>query len=186
MAPGDACDLEAMLDFALTHEFPAAIRYAKAPAVTIEREPAPMELGVSEVMHWGRDAMLVACGAMLGTCLPVAEELRRQGIDAGVINARFVKPLDAGTILRAVAEVPVVVTVEEGVLAGGFGSAVLEAANDAGLDAGRVRRLGIPDRFVEHGERKELLADLGLDEAGILRTCLGEVRGRQYAVGSTQ
>jgi len=170
MAPGDAWDLEAMLDFALAGDFPAAIRYAKAPAVSIEREPAPIELGVSEVMHWGHDAMLVACGAVLDTCLSVAEELRRQGIDAGVINARFVKPLDTQTILRAVADVPVVVTVEEGVLAGGFGSAVLEAANDAGLDASRVRRLGIPDRFVEHGDRKELLAELGLDEAGILNT----------------
>lgn len=172
MAPGDAWDLEAMLDFALSHDFPAAIRYPKAPAVSIEREPAPIELGASEVMHWGRDAMLVACGTTLGTCLSVAEELRRQEIDAGVINARFVKPLDTDTILRAVAEVPAVVTVEEGSLAGGFGSAVLEAANEAGLDARRVRRLGIPDRFIEHGDRNELLADLGLDEAGILQTCL--------------
>jgi 1-deoxy-D-xylulose-5-phosphate synthase len=64
-----------------------------------------------------------------------------------------------------------VVTVEEGALMGGFGSAVLEAAADAGLDAGRVRRLGIPDTFVEHGGRQELLADLGLDVAGIVRTC---------------
>jgi 1-deoxy-D-xylulose-5-phosphate synthase len=180
MAPGDAWELEAMLDFALGHDFPAAIRYPKAAAVTVEREPAAIEMGTSEVMHRGRDAILVACGAMLGTCLSVAEELHRQGIDAGVINARFVKPLDAGAILRAVAEVPVVVTVEEGSLAGGFGSAVLEAANDAGLDTRHVRRLGIPDRFIEHGDRRELLADLGLDEAGILRTCLGLVGPRQH------
>ena len=121
---------------------------------------------------------LVACGTTLGTCLSAAEELRRQEIDAGVINARFVKPLDADTILRAVAEVPVVVTVEEGALAGGFGSAVLEAANEAGLDARRVRRLGIADRFIEHGDRKELLADLGLDEAGVLQTCLSLIAPR--------
>jgi len=174
MAPGDAWDLEAMLQFALAGNSPAAIRYPKAAAVTVEREHAPVELGVSEVMHWGRDVMLVACGAMLDTCLSVAEALHNRGIDAGVLNARFVKPLDTRTILRAVAEVPLTVTVEEAALAGGFGSAVLEAANDAGLDASRVRRLGIPDRFVEHGERKELLADLGLDEAGILETCLRE------------
>jgi 1-deoxy-D-xylulose-5-phosphate synthase len=178
MAPGDAWDLEAMLDFALVHDFPAAIRYPKAPAVSIERDSAPIALGASEVMHWGRDAMLVACGTTLGTCLSAAEELRRQEIDAGVINARFVKPLDADTILRAVAEVPVVVTVEEGALAGGFGSAVLEAANEAGLDARRVRRLGIADRFIEHGDRKELLADLGLDEAGVLQTCLSLIAPR--------
>jgi len=171
MAPGDARDLEAMLAFALAHDHPAAIRYPKAASVIVEREPAPIELGAAEVMHWGRDGMLVACGTLLGACLPVAHELRRQGIDVGVINARFVKPLDAHTILRAVAECPVVVTVEEGTLSGGFGGAVLEAANEAGLDTRHVRRLGLPDRFIEHGERHELLADLGLDESGIHATC---------------
>jgi len=74
--------------------------------VTIERAPATIQLGAAEVMHWGRDGMLVACGTTLATCLAVAEELRRRGIDAGVINARFVKPLDSATILRAVAECP--------------------------------------------------------------------------------
>ena len=179
MAPGDAWDLEAMLDFALGHTSPVAIRYPKATAVTIERTAAPIELGTAEVMHWGRDGMLIACGAMLGTCLSVAEELRRRDIDVGVINARFIKPLDTRTILLAVAECPMVITVEEGTLLGGFGSAVLEAANDAGLETRHVRRLGIPDRFIEHGERRELLADLGLDEAGVLAACLeAEGRGR--------
>ena len=79
-----------------------------------------------------------------------------------MINARFVKPLDCQTILRAVRECPLVVTVEEGALMGGFGSAVLEAATDAGLDTSRVHRLGIPDQFIEHGDRAELLAGLGL------------------------
>jgi len=88
-----------------------------------------------------------------------------------VINARFVKPLDTDTILRAAAEAPVLLTVEESALMGGFGSAVLEAVSDAGLDAPRVRRLGIPDRFVEHGDRSDLLADLGLDTAGIANSC---------------
>jgi 1-deoxy-D-xylulose-5-phosphate synthase len=87
----------------------------------------------------------------------------------GVINARFVKPLDTDTILRAVRESGFVLTVEEGCLAGGFGSAVLEAANDAGIDTRRIRRLGIPDQFIEHGERAELLAELGLDSTGIVR-----------------
>ena len=89
----------------------------------------------------------------------------------GVINARFVKPLDAERFLRAVRETGFVVTVEEASLMGGFGSAVLEAAADAGLDTSHVRRLGIPDKFIEHGERGELLADLGLDAAGIAAAC---------------
>src|SRR5207237_290385 len=82
---------------------------------------------------------------------------------------RFAKPLDKATLLRAVEELPLVVTVEEGTLEGGFGSAVLEAANSAGLDTRHLLRLGIPDRFIEHGERSELLADLGLDVDGICR-----------------
>jgi len=88
-----------------------------------------------------------------------------------VINARFLKPLDTETILKAINECHFVITVEEAALAGGFGSAVLEAAADAGVDTRCVRRLGIPDQFVEHGERDELLADLGLDVGGIVEKC---------------
>jgi len=171
MAPGDAADLELMLDFALSYNGPTAIRYPKADAVTVDRHPSPIELGAAEVIAWGEDGMLVACGTMLEACMTVAAELRKEGYDFGVINARFVKPLDTETILRAVSECPVVITVEEGTLMGGFGSAVLEAASDAGLDTSRVHRLGIPDQFVEHGERDELLADLGLDEKGIMTAC---------------
>ena len=82
-----------------------------------------------------------------------------------MINARFVKPLDTNTMLRAVRE-SLGDTVEEGALMGGFGRAVLEAVCDAGLDAGRIRRLGIPDHFIEHGDRSGLLADLGLHAQG--------------------
>ena len=171
MAPGDARDLPAMLDFALQTDGPCAIRYPKAAAEEIEREVSPVELGRSEVLHWGADGCLVACGALLPRCLAAAEQLRDEGLDVGVVNARFVKPLDTETILRAVRECGFVVTVEEAALAGGFGSAVLEAAADAGLDTSRIRRLGIPDHFVEHGERDELLADLGLDVEGIASTC---------------
>src|SRR5262249_3395511 len=88
----------------------------------------------------------------------------------GVINARFAKPLDREVILGALEESSLLVTVEEGALEGGFGSAVLEAANGAGLDARHIIRLGIPDRFIEHAERGELLAALGLDVAGIVNT----------------
>ena len=102
--------------------------------------------------------MIVACGTLLADCVKAAATLREEGLDVGVINARFVKPLDTETILRAVETCGFVVTVEEGTLMGGFGSAVLEAATDAGLSAVHCRRLGIPDRFIEHGERGELLA----------------------------
>src|SRR5207253_7761586 len=124
----------------------------------------------AEVYEWGTDGVFVAYGTLFPSCVKAAEKLRAEGMDVGVINARFAKPLDKTTLLRAVEELPLVVTVEEGTLAGGFGSALLEAANAAGLDTRNVVRLGLPDRFVEHAERAELLADLGLDVNGICRS----------------
>ncbi len=171
MAPGDATDVAAMLDWALNHDGPTAIRYPKAASETIKRATAPVELGKAEVIRWGSDGMLIACGTLLGACFRAAEQLASEGLDFGVINARFIKPLDCETILRAVADCPAVITVEEGALMGGFGSAVLEAASGAGLDTSRIVRLGIPDRFIEHGSRSELLGALGLDVAGIMRAC---------------
>jgi 1-deoxy-D-xylulose-5-phosphate synthase len=171
MAPGDAQDLPAMLDFALDHPAPCAIRYPKASANTIERDPSPIELGRSETLRTGPDGCLIACGALLGRCVQAADLLSDEGLELTVINARFLKPLDADAIVAAVRDLPWVVTVEETALAGGFGSAVLEAAADAHVDSSRVRRLGIPDVYIEHGERDELLADLGLDVAGIAATC---------------
>jgi 1-deoxy-D-xylulose-5-phosphate synthase len=170
MAPGDEVDIEPLLRFALAHDGPVSIRYPKTKAERIERVVAPVELGRAEVIDWGRDGMLIACGTLLSTCAKAAEQLRAEGLDVGVINARFVKPLDSETILRAVKRCRFVVTVEEGALAGGFGSAVVEAATDAGLNTAHVRRLGLPDQFVEHGERDELLALLGLDASGIAAT----------------
>jgi len=171
MAPGDELDAAPMLDWALKHDRPVAIRYPKAAAETVSREPAPLELGTAEVLRPGSDGTIVACGAVLPACAEAADRLCGDGLDVGVINARFVKPLDIATILHALRQCPLVVTVEEGTLMGGFGSAVLEAASDAGLDSSKVRRLGIPDRFIEHASRAELLADLGLDAQGIANAC---------------
>lgn len=171
MAPGDSLDIEPMMKFMLGHNGPSAMRYPKANLETVERAVAPVELGQAEVIDWGMDGAMVVCGTMLPMCVKVAEQARKErGLDVGVINARFIKPLDQETILKAVRELPFVITVEEGTLEGGFGSAVLEAANAAGIDASHVVRLGLPDRFVEHGERHELLHDLGIDEPGILAT----------------
>ena len=89
------------------------------------------------------------------------------------MNARFLRPLDLAPIASAIEQGGFVITVEENTLNGGFGSAVLEAANAAGLDTRRIKCLGIPDRFVEHGERGELLADLGLDAVGLLMAARG-------------
>ncbi len=170
MAPGDELDVAPMLRFALAHNGPASLRYPKANLEKIERSVAPIELGQAEVHEWGSDAMFIAYGTLFSTCVKAAQRLREEGVDVGVINARFAKPLDRATLLKAVEEVPLVVTVEEGTLEGGFGSALLEAANAAGLDTRHIIRRGLPDRFIEHGERGELLAELRLDVEGLCAT----------------
>jgi 1-deoxy-D-xylulose-5-phosphate synthase len=171
MAPADERDLAQMLALALRHNGPCAIRYPKAVIPSIEGERTAVEFGTSEILSWSDEGTILCFGALLPACLEAAQLLSAEGLSVGVVNARFVKPLDHQTVLRAVSDSRFVVTVEEGALMAGFGSAVLEAAADAGLDAGHVRRLGIPDQFIEHGERNELLADLGLDAAGIAATC---------------
>ena len=140
------------------------MRYPKANLENVDRaspRPDRTRPGRGD-LEWGEDGCFIAFGTLLPNCVEAAEKLRDEGLDVGVINARFVKPLDTETILRAVETLPLVVTVEEGTLEGGFGRAVLEAANAAGLDTRNVVRLGIPDRFIEHGDRNELLADCGL------------------------
>lgn len=168
MAPGDERDIAPMLDFALEHSSPVSIRYPKANAEDMERPTQPIELGKAEVYRWGTDGVFLVAGALFPTCVRAAERLKQEGFDIGVVNARFIKPLDTTVLAQALESGGFVVTVEENTLEGGFGSAVLEAANQMGLPTHRIRRLGIPDRFVEHGERDELLAELGLDEEGLM------------------
>ncbi len=183
MAPGDQKDVAPMVDFALRHDAPTSIRYPKANLETIDREVQPIEPGQAEVLEWETDGMLLACGTVVGACLRAAERLRQHyGLRVGVVNARFVKPLDVATTLKAIEECGFVLTVEEGCLAGGYGSAVLEAANDAGLSTAHVRRLGLPDRFILHAERDEQLAEVGLDVDGITRAALELARAAGLTV----
>ncbi|WP_417851916.1 1-deoxy-D-xylulose-5-phosphate synthase [Thalassoglobus sp.] len=168
MAPGDSLDIAPMLDFTMEHNGPASIRYPKTGAETVKRTFAPIEYGKSEVLRWGEDGTFVAFGALFPACVAAADRLAKDGLDIGVVNARFLRPLDTEVIFKAIQETNFVITVEENTLCGGFGSTVLEAANDAGLNTSNIKRLGIPDEFIEHGERSELLADLGLDVAGLM------------------
>jgi 1-deoxy-D-xylulose-5-phosphate synthase len=190
LAPGDERDVPAMLRWAVRHPGPTAIRYPKANLEAVERSETPIELGKAEVYDWGEDGCFLAYGTLFPACVQAAERLKGEGLHVGVVNARFCKPLDKDVILKAVEQLPLVVTVEEGTLEGGFGSVVLEAANAAGLDTRSILRLGIPDQFIEHGERGELLASLGLDVAGLcatMRTALrreAPVNGAVAAVAS--
>jgi 1-deoxy-D-xylulose-5-phosphate synthase len=177
MAPGDQNDVNPMISFALKHGAPVSIRYPRASLESVERDFQPIELGQAEVLDWESDGMILACGALLPHCVKAAEILAEQyGLRVGVVNARFAKPLDRATVCKAIEEAAFVLTVEEGCLMGGFGSAVLEAASDAGLAAGHVRRLGLPDRFILHAERDEQLAEVGLDVDGIIRSALDLAR----------
>lgn len=171
MAPGDANDLGAMLDFSLSHDVACSLRYPKTAADEIPRELQPIELGKSETLLQGTDGTIISCGTNLQASLDAAEALRADGFDVGVVNARFVKPIDRDMIRKALTESAFVVTVEEANLMGGFGSAVLEAANEMRLETTHVFRIGVPDQFVEHQSRPEILAELKLDAAGIAETC---------------
>ena len=171
MAPGDANDIGAMLDFALSLDGPASMRYPKDTAMEITREIQPVEMGKAEVLSWGTDGNIFCAGTPLANCIDAAAKLREEGLDVGVVNARFVKPIDEEVVRRALTETGFVVTVEEAMLMGGYGSAVLESVNDMRLDASRIHRIGIPDKFVEHASRDELFEMLRLDAKGIAQTC---------------
>lgn len=168
-APGDELEVRPLLDFALQSSSPVSIRYPKTRVEQVPREVAPVRLGKSEVLSWGQDGTIIACGTMLAQAVAAAEQLAAIGLSVGVVNARFIKPIDEEVIARA-AGTGFVITIEENAAMGGFGSAVLEAANRLSLNTERFKVLAIPDAFVEHGDRDELLADLGLDAAGLVRT----------------
>ena len=154
MAPGDARELSLMLEWALAQDGPVSIRYPKTTAFELPHKPAPVERGRGETLLHGSDAVILAFGALLKSSYDAAERLRRDGFDVGLVNARFAKPLDTGWLEQVLTEARVVVTVEEGCLGGGFGSAVLEWRNEQRLAPTELIRLGIPDRFVEHGDRR--------------------------------
>jgi 1-deoxy-D-xylulose-5-phosphate synthase len=179
MAPKDEGELRDMLLTMLEHEGPAAMRYPRGNGVgaDIAREPRVLEIGKAEILRdAGADVAIVAYGSMVHPSLQAAEQLSKDGIEATVVNARFVKPLDAGLLLALARTKRLIVTVEEAYLAGGFGSAVMELLEENGLqDKVRVVSMGVPDRWVTHGDAKLLLAKYGLDSDGIYTRVRDEV-----------
>ncbi|MDD5254994.1 MAG: 1-deoxy-D-xylulose-5-phosphate synthase [Candidatus Omnitrophica bacterium] len=161
MAPKDGKEFEAMLEFCLTLDAPAALRYPRACLPAQSLPCSPLMRGKAEVLRQGGDVAIFALGSMVYPALEAAEILSRQGLESFVANSRFIKPLDQELFSRAAAKARLVVTVEEGVIEGGFGSAVTEALNRP------VLRLGIPSAFVPHGKREILLEKFGLTAQGI-------------------
>jgi 1-deoxy-D-xylulose-5-phosphate synthase len=170
MAPKDEGEMRDMMLTLVQHEGPAAMRYPRGNGIgtDIDREPQAVEIGKGEILRDGGEIAIVAYGSMVHPSLKAADNLSKEGIETTVVNARFVKPLDAPLILALARTKRLIVTVEEAYLAGGFGSAVLELLEENGLqDKVRVVRMGIPDRLVTHGDPKLLLAKYGLDADGI-------------------
>ncbi len=170
MAPAYAAEVDAMLAAALAHDHPCSLRYPKASALELERIPEAIAIGKSEVIREGADGTIVAYGAMLDQAIAAAEMLEGE-LDVGVINARFVKPIDAQMVRETLDHGRFVVTVEEGARMGGFGSAFLECAVEERLDTRAVRVLALPDEFIQHGDREELLAEHDLSPQAIAQAC---------------
>ena len=135
----------------------------------MDDELKTLEIGKGEVLQEGSDLAIFAIGSAVYPALAAAKRLAAEGINIKVINARFVKPLDAELLSQTAAEIKKIITVEENVLQGGFGSAVLELLAEKNITGVQVKRLGIPDEFVEHATQAELRQKYGLDEEGIIQ-----------------
>ncbi len=176
MAPKHGLELEEMLEFALKLDRPVVIRYPKSvcPSLPAGRQGSrlpvrQLKLGKAEVLKEGKDIVIIAIGSMVLPSLEAAKELEKGGFSVGVVNSRFVKPLDIDLFRNLTEKAKFIFTVEEGILEGGFGSAVAEALNRS------IYRLGLPAEFIPHGKRDLLLEKYGLTAEGMfenIKKCL--------------
>jgi 1-deoxy-D-xylulose-5-phosphate synthase len=172
MAPKDGNELKDMLYTAVNWgKSPVAIRYPRTaiPDKEIKEGFNLLPLDKWEVLRKGKDLLILAAGSMVYPATDAASELSTEGIEAEVINCRIIKPLDEKLLLSSLKRFDKILTVEENVLSGGFGSAIAEFIFEKGIQKIDLRRSGIPDKFIEHGSRKELLNLLGLDKEGIVK-----------------
>lgn len=176
LCPSDGLELESAIHTALALGGPFAIRYPKGacPLLAAQDEPQLFELGASRTLVQGDDLAILAFGSMVASALEAARLLSQEGVEARVVDMRWAKPLDVSAI-RSAARTPLVVTVEEGAIAGGVGQGVLGILAEEGLLVD-VLTLGIPDAFVPLGTREELLCELGLDGAGIAASIQEHIR----------
>ncbi len=170
MAPKDEAELARMMTTAFALHGPVAVRYPRGTGVgaDVDENPKPIEVGTGEMVHEGKDVLIVSVGSRVYPAKEASMELEEEGIDAAVFNARFIKPLPQKQLLELAENYDRILVVEENAMAGGFGSAVLELLVDSEkLNGTTVKRIGIPDEFVEHGTQKELRSMLGIDKDGI-------------------
>lgn len=176
IAPSDMKELEQMLDYAVDYNGPIAIRYPRGAELknnlvdenNADLDHKNLEFAKSEILRTGKDIAIFAAGDMVYPSLAAARILASDGISAEVINARFLKPIDVQTISNICKRISKILVVEDNVLQGGFGSAIIEVINDAAISKSvRLKRLGIEDKFLEHGKREVLLNDCGLSSEKI-------------------
>lgn len=164
MAPKNFEEFEKMLEFVINLNKPVAIRYPRGGEGTVKFEDAKeIELGRAEIIKKGTDITIVAIGKMVERAFEVSELLQKENIDAEIINARFLKPLDKETIIKSIEKTKKVITIEDGVLKGGLASAVIEIINNSELKNIKVKTFGYDDCFVEHGSVKQLEEKYGLN-----------------------
>lgn len=170
MAPRDEAQLVHMLHTAIAHESgPVALRYPRGAGVgtPLPDKPQLLEIGTGEILREGRSVALLGYGHGVSMALDAADILADAGIEVTVADARFAKPLDAALLAQLAAEHDLLVTIEDGVLTGGFGTGVWEHYNEAGIPTPRMLRIGLPDRFVTHGKPGLLYEEVGLTGAQI-------------------
>jgi 1-deoxy-D-xylulose-5-phosphate synthase len=183
MAPKDENELRRMLKTALGQPGPAAVRYPRGAGVGVplERPIEPLPVGKAEVLCEGADVAILAIGGTVYPALEAAQCLQTEGIRAMVVNARFVKPLDRALLQKIAREIGRMVTVEDHVLFGGFGSAVLECAAEDGWEGVPIKRLGLPDRLIDHGPQAVLKEMVGIDAKGIAEAVRALVKEKPSA-----
>lgn len=173
-APKDENELQHLLFTAVYSGKPFAIRYPRGfgLGVALDQKFQTIAIGKGEIVRKGRDVNLFAYGSMVPVAMEAAAALAARGVDCGVINARFAKPLDIGIIEETLHGTPRLMTLEEHLAGGGLGSAVLEGLHERGADTAGVRVHAIPDRFIEHGPQAHQRAKFGLDAAGVVDAVL--------------
>ena len=178
MAPKDENELQHMLKTAIDHPGPISLRYPRGEGwgVALDKDMKTLEIGKAEILRQGGDVVIAAIGHTVLPALKAAEELAPLGIDASVVNARFVKPLDKNLFRDLLTRVPRLITVEDHVVTGGFGSGLIEFLADEGFTGVEVKRLGVPDRFIPHGTQEELRKMCGFDKDAIAQATLQLVR----------
>jgi len=171
MAPKDENELSRMIVTAISHPGPIAVRYPRGRGlgVCLDEDPALLEIGKAEILSQGNDLLLLAIGRCVSDAQEAEQILKQRGLHVSVVNCRFVKPLDSELICRMAEQIPRIITVEEHMLQGGFGSAVLECLSDAGITGFYMKRIGIADTFVGHGPQDLLRSKYHIDAASIVQ-----------------